>query len=71
MVLVKLARRGNSIGISIPRPYLKQLKWARGDLMFLPVTPAQTLEVQRLSRDAVWTLLDAQDREGNNVAQAS
>jgi len=38
MQVVKITPRGNSLGITIPRAYLAQLRWGTGDLIVLQIT---------------------------------
>jgi len=37
MQIVKLARRGNSMMIVIPRAYMQQLNWSPGDKLVLEI----------------------------------
>jgi antitoxin component of MazEF toxin-antitoxin module len=37
MQIVRINRRGNSLGVNVPRPYLRQLCWGVGQYLMLEI----------------------------------
>jgi len=52
MQLVKLVKHGNSVQMTIPVAYLRELNWAQGDRVVQEITPQGRLEVHKLYEQA-------------------
>ncbi len=37
MQIVRINRRGNSLGVNLPRPYLRELRWGVGQYLMLEI----------------------------------
>jgi len=68
MQITKVARRGNAWGITIPRAYLRELKWRLGDRVYLEIV-ADAVAVRRVPAGAMRSM--SKLLEGGAHGQAS